>query len=359
MYIDSELEEQQLINFIAFLIVIGICVISHEGGHYLAAKWRNVLVHEFSFGMGPSVFHKQKGETLWSFRAFPIGGFVKLDGEDGETNEYDRPDNYDHSRALNNKKPWERLLIILAGATVNLLLAWLITASYLTGHGVYTFDSPVIGSVIIDKPAYVANLKQGDTIKSINGNELKKWADIKTTVQDKDVKDNKFSIIIVRDGKEKEITTFIPFDKEHNGRLLGVQPPFVKYPFYKSLTLAWGYSWSMGVAIIKGLYNMITGKIVADVVGPVGIAVIAGDAIKQGFWAFIVFLGVINLNLGLLNLLPFPALDGGRAVFIIVEMITKKKMPEKYEAWVHYAGFIILLTLIVLVTAKDLFKFFK
>lgn len=341
------------------MLVIGICVISHEGGHYLAAKWRNVLVHEFSFGMGPTVFHRQKGETLWSFRAFPIGGFVKLDGEDIEINEDDKPKNYDSSRALNNKKPWERLVIILAGAFVNLLLAWLITASYLTGHGVYVFDSPVIGSVIAEKPAYIANLKQGDILKSINGIELNDWSDIRKAIQNKDVKDNDFSIVIIRDNKEKEFNVLIPFDKEHKERLLGVQPPFVKYSIYKALTLAWGYSWSMGVTIIKGLYSMITGKIAADVVGPVGIAVIAGDAIKQGFWSFIVFLGVINLNLGLLNLLPFPALDGGRAVFIIIEMITRKKVPVKYEAWVHYAGFVVLLALILLVTAKDLFKIFK
>ncbi|MDD4160308.1 MAG: site-2 protease family protein, partial [Synergistaceae bacterium] len=111
-----------MISIISFLIVISICVISHEGGHYLAARWRNVLIHEFSFGMGPSVWSRQKGETLWSVRAFPIGGFVRLEGEDA-SGEESRPDDYDPSRSLSAKKPWERLVVLASGAGVNLMLA--------------------------------------------------------------------------------------------------------------------------------------------------------------------------------------------------------------------------------------------
>lgn len=352
------MEDILLINFLAFLLVIGICVISHEGGHYLAAKWRNVLVHEFSFGMGPSIFHKQKGETLWSFRALPIGGYVKLDGEDMELNEIDRQENYDCTRSLNNKKPWERLIIILSGAAVNLFLAWILTVIYLSCQGVYVVDSPVIGNVLPDKPAFVAGLKEGDVIKSINGVDLKDWSDIKKRLQEKTI-DDSFLFVITRNGENKELRIDIPLDKERNERLLGVQPPFHKYPILKSVVLAWSYSWNMGVEIIKGLLKIISGKAYSDVVGPVGVAVIAGNAIKQGFWSFIIFLGVINLNLGILNLFPFPALDGGRAVFIIAEMITKKKVPEKYETWIHYIGFIILISLIIFITAKDLLRVFK
>lgn len=352
------MEDSLLINFVAFLLVIGICVISHEGGHYLAARWRNVLVHEFSFGMGPSVFNRQKGETLWSFRALPIGGYVKLEGEDMELSAIDGVNDYDSSRSLNNKKPWERLIIILSGASVNLLLAWILTVIYLTGHGVYTVDLPEIGKVFPDKPAFVAGFKEGDIIKSINGIDLKDWSDIKKRLQEKVVDDN-FLFVVTRKGETKELKIKIPFDKEREERILGVQPPFRKYPIPKSAILAWSYSWHMGVEIIKGLAKIISGKAYSDVVGPVGVAVIAGNAIKQGFWSFIIFLGVINLNLGLLNLFPFPALDGGRAVFIVVEMITKKKVPEKYETWVHYIGFIILITLIILITAKDLLRVFK
>lgn len=347
-----------MLNLIAFLFVIGICVISHEGGHYLAAKWRNVLVHEFSFGMGPAIYQKQKGETLWSFRAFPIGGYVKLEGEDASLSEDINNKIYGPSRSLSNKKPWERLVIILSGATVNLLLAWILTVIYLSGHGVYVFETPIIGKVIPDNPAYIAGLKEGDIIKSINGTEIREWADIKKNLQ-VEVKDDNFLFTINRNDEDRKITINIPQTTGQSERLLGIQPPLVKLPVYQATLTAWDHSWKLATEIIRSLVKIVFRKSHSDVVGPVGVAVIAGNAIKQGFWAFIVFLGVINLNLGLLNLFPFPALDGGRAVFILFEMITKKKVPEKYEAWIHYAGFFVLIALIIMITVKDIFVIFK
>ena len=142
-----------MISIISFLIVISICVISHEGGHYLAAKWRSVLVHEFSFGMGPAIWSRQKGETLWSFRVLPIGGYVKLEGEDpGITDGTDKVQ-YAPARSLCNKKPWERLVIIAAGASVNLVLAWILTAAYLSGYGIYDIKNTTVGIVMEAKPA--------------------------------------------------------------------------------------------------------------------------------------------------------------------------------------------------------------
>ena len=148
----------------------------------------------------------------------------------------------------------------------------------------------------------------------------------------------------------------MPVDKEAGGRLLGVQPSHEKYPVVKALGTAFTYSWKMSVEILSGLWMALTGQIKADVTGPVGIATMAGDAFREGFWTFIAFLGVINLNLGLLNLLPFPALDGGRIIFILVELVTRRKVPERVETMIHYAGFIILLALIFLVTGKDIYR---
>lgn len=343
---------------LSFLIVIAICVISHEGGHYLAAIWRRVLVHEFSFGMGPAVWKKRIGETLWSFRIFPIGGFVKLEGEDTDGTE-PQHENYAPDRALNNKKPWERLVIIAAGASVNLFLAWLLTALYLCGYGVYDLKNPVVGTVMEGKPAQAAGIMPSDIIKSINGVQLEKWADIRTNIQNAKISHDKFVFVVSRSGVEKTINISIPFDKEHKGRLLGVQPSHVKYPPHKAMTQALSYSWFMGSEILKGIWMVATGQVKSEVVGPVGIAVMAGDAFKQGIWSFVAFLGVINLHLGLLNLLPFPALDGGRIVFILIEMAAGRKIPEKYESMTHYIGFIVLISLIILVTGKDIMKLFN
>ena len=343
-------------SLISFLIVIAICVISHEGGHFLAAVWRNVLVHEFSFGMGPEICSRQRGETKWSFRAYPIGGYVKLDGEDEDGNEEPKPAGYDPSRALNHKKPWERLVIIAAGASVNLLLAWLLTAAYLAGYGVYDLQRPAIGMVMPDTPAMTAGLRTGDLIRSINGVQLNKWSDIRSNIHDKKTQDDKFTLVIERGGAEQTLELNIPVNKKEGGRLLGVQPSVVRYPIWKALSQGLVYSWNGSVMLIKGLWMMITGQIKADVAGPVGIAVLAGDAFRQGFWTFIAFLGMMNLNLGLLNLLPFPALDGGRIFFILIEIVTRHKVPERWESRIHYGGMVALIALILLVTGKDILR---
>lgn len=346
-----------MINLLSFLIVISICVISHEGGHYISARWRGVLIHEFSFGMGPSLWSRQKGETLWSLRAFPIGGFVKLEGEDSSEEE-PKPEGYDPSRSLSAKKPWERLTVLASGAAVNLMLAWLLTAALLAGYGVMDLEKPMIGKIMEETPAYTAGIKPGDIIRSINGKDLNKWSDIRETIQGKETKDDHFRITVRRGEETLDLDIDIPVDPVHGGRLLGVQPGRITYPIHTALQKSLGYSWNMGTEILRGLWMVLTRKVQSDVVGPVGIAVMAGDALKQGIWSFIAFLGVINLHLGLLNLLPFPALDGGRIIFILAEMATGKKVPEKWEALIHYGGFMILISLIILVTGKDIIRLF-
>ncbi len=334
--------------------MIAICVISHEGGHFIAAKLRNVMVHEFSFGMGPEIVSTKKGETQYSLRAFPIGGFVKLEGED--VKDSGEETHCAPGRSLLNKKPWERAFIIAAGASVNILLAWLITAFYLAGCGVYNMDTPTIGKIMDNTPAFAAGLKSGDIIKSIDGNELKSWSDIRKNILNEKKKSDLYEIVIERGGSLEKYSLNIPVNTETGSRLLGVQPQLVKFPPLKALSRSFRYSWDMSVQILKGLYMTITGRIKADVTGPVGIASMAGSAFREGFWSFIAFLGIVNLNLGLLNLFPFPALDGGRLIFIIIEVITRRKVPERVETMIHYAGYIVLLALIAIVTGKDIYR---
>lgn len=341
-----------LFTFTAFLVVIGICVVSHEGGHFLAAKWRNVYVHEFSFGMGPLIVSKQKGETKYSLRAFPVGGYVKLEGED-ESPEAQNSE-IPRERALYAKKPWERLVILAAGISVNLLLAWLLFSSYLFVNGTWDLKTATVGKVMEGTPAAEIRLCSGDVIKKINNVEIKQWADISKTLRS--VSDDSVELVYLRGGREICIKTNVPVSKEHGGRLLGIQPRKLRFSLIQSMSEALRFAFRMSSDIFSSLGRLLIGRNKEEISGPLGIAVMSGEAAKQGLWSFLMFLGLINLNLGLVNLLPFPALDGGRIVFAFAELVTGRKVSAKFEGAVHYAGFVLLLLFIIYVTGLDILR---
>lgn len=336
----------------AFLTVIGICVVSHEGGHFLAAKWRNVYVHEFSFGMGPLLVSKQKGETRYSLRIFPVGGYVKLEGED-ESSEAGNSE-IPCDRALYAKKPWERLVILAAGISVNFLLAWLLFGSYLFANGTWDLKTAVVGKVMEGTPAAKIQLQSGDIIKKINDMEIKQWTDISKTLRS--VSDNAVEFIYLRGGREVRVKTDVPVSRKHGGRLLGIQPRELRFSLIQSMSEALRFAFRMSSDIFSSLGRVLLGRNKEEISGPLGIAVMSGEAAKQGLWNFLMFLGLINLNLGLVNLLPFPALDGGRIVFAFAELVTGRKVSAKFEGTVHYAGFVLLLLFIVYVTGLDILR---
>jgi regulator of sigma E protease len=341
-----------MVSLLSFLVVIAICVIIHEGGHFAAAVWRGIQVHDFSFGMGPAIVSKRsKNGVLWAWRLFPIGGYVRLEGEEEENREGDNPD---PARSMNAKKPWERFVVVAGGAAMNIILAWLLTSFLLSANGVNDMDSPVVGRLLEDKPAAIMGALPGDRVLSINGNKISEWSEIRSVLQEIDT--DEVSVTVQRGDAEIVLGGTVPFDKERGVRLWGVEPSRIRYPLHKALYVGMGYCWNMSVQILQGLRDMVIGKTKPEVAGPVGIAVMAGDWARRGFWDFIAFIAVINLNLGLLNLLPLPALDGGRLVFILAEMITRRKFPETWERRIHFVGLIAFFALIALVTWKDILR---
>jgi regulator of sigma E protease len=331
-------------------LVIGVCVIIHEGGHYLAAVWRDVQVHEFAFGMGPVLLSRRRKGMLWSIRAFPIGGFVRLEGMEDAPLPDDAPP--DPARSFPVKSAWERFVIIAGGAFSNIVLAWLLTALLLTFYGVLDVKSPVIGNLMDGYPAQLMGAAPGDSVVSINGTRINEWKEIRSTLQSVETDD--ITVVVERNGAQIELSGKAPYNEESSARLWGVQPARVTYPLHKALYNGLGYCWRISAEILSSLWQMLTGRLHAEVAGPVGIAVMAGNAAREGFWTFISFLAVINLNLGLLNLLPIPALDGGRLVFLLGEMIFRRKFPEAWENRIHIVGFAMLIALIVFVTWKDI-----
>ena len=305
--------------------------------------------------MGPSILSRQRGETLWSFRLFPVGGFVRLAGMEEER---EGEEVADEGRTFPAKTPFQRLVVLASGATVNLFLAFFLTAILLWGKGAVDLNSTKVGALMEGLPAQTLGLEVGDEILSINGETLENWNSLSTILQ-KEATKGPVDIEVQRGDSRFSIRASIPIDQAHGVPLLGIRPSIVAYPFHKALLRAFSYVWQLGVDILRGILSWIFGRADVTMTGPVGIAGMAGDALRQGFWSFLSFLAVINLHLGILNLIPFPALDGGRIVFVLGEMILGRKMSSRWENAIHFAGFVVLIGLILLVTWGDLWKLFK
>jgi regulator of sigma E protease len=342
-----------MISLLSFLVVIAISVLIHESGHFLLARRCGVQVHEFSFGMGPPLFSRRRGETLWSIRAFPIGGFVRLAGMEEERGE----EACDPERSFSSKGPWARFAILAAGSVANLLLAWGLTVLLLMGRGVMDLDSARIGELMPGYPAERIGLLPGDRITRIDGHAVTDWESmakaLKTAAERGPVE-----LLVDRNGTELHFRTPVPLDPTHKARLLGIRPGLRRYGPLEAATNSFSYSFRMGWEILRSIGGLFLGRGSGEVTGPVGIATMAGDAARQGFWTFLSFLAVLNLHLGLLNLFPFPALDGGRLFFVLGEAIFRRKFPEQWENRIHYLGFLLLLAMILFVTWKDLIRLF-
>lgn len=348
-------------SILAFIIAIFVLVLVHELGHFIAAKLNGVKVEEFGIGFPPSFLKIKYGETTYSLNLIPLGGFVKVYGEEEEVKK-------EKNKAFVYKKPWQKLTILLAGVLGNFLLGWALI-SYLFTQGVpVPTNKVIIEKVEKSSPAFKSGLKKGDIVKAIIYDSKKeKITDIKKMLEIVDKNKGKPIILeIERNGKIIKIKV-VPRKNPPKGQgALGVV--ITSYEIKK-------YSWMQ--APIKGLVESfnITSKIVAGVVkgivelfsfekstiqvtGPVGIAKLTSEAIKLGKNAFLEFLALLSLNLAVVNLLPFPALDGGRAIMVAYEWITKKRINKNLEKNLNLIGFAILILLVIIITIYDIKRVF-
>ena len=347
-----------MLTLIYFILILGIIVLVHEFGHFIFAKMFGVYVYQFSIGMGPKIFGKKpkNSETEYCIRAIPIGGYVQLAGEEVEDDKKIPKD-----RKIFSKPAWQRFLIMFFGAGNNFILAFILLFIYALIWSAPVMD-PVISEVTVGDPAYNAEIISGDEILSINGHKT-------TTIDDvqlyltlyNDGKPVKFKILKAN-GEEKEITV-TPKEKEENGvksykfgftfesgsqRGLGAS---IKYAFKK-----FGALYKQMVVVIKSLF---TGKLgIKNLSGPVGIYSTVGEVQKSGFEYVIQLIALLSLNVGFINLLPFPAFDGGRILFVIIEKIKGSPVSTKVENTIHSIGFIILLLLLLYVTFNDILRLF-
>ncbi|MCX7829101.1 MAG: M50 family metallopeptidase [Thermanaerothrix sp.] len=332
------------VSVLAFLFVISISVLVHEFGHFVSARLCGVLVKEFSLGMGPPLLSWDRWGTRWSIRMVPIGGFVKLAGMEG--------DDEDGPGSFNTKGPLARALILSCGAILNVFLAFMLAATVLHFHGILNMESTEIGQVMPGYPAESLGLKAGDKIVEVNGITVSDWSQMASRIR-REAPRGEIVIGVQSGGVNRYLHVRIPKDKEGHF-LLGVRPAVKRLSWAESMAGAYRYSIDLAIGMLEGIWNWWFRLKPVDVSGPVGIAAAAGDVARRGAWELVAFIAAINLQLGLVNLLPFPALDGGRLIFVFLEVLFRRKIPEKYEGMVHYVGFALLVALMLWVTWKDI-----
>ena len=327
------------------LLGFSLLIIVHELGHFTLAKLNGIKVEEFSIGMGPKIFSTQGKETKYSIGLFPIGGYVKMMGEEEEVKD---------ERSFSSKSPLRRISVIIAGAAMNFLLAIVIFTIFLNKFG-YTL--PEVNSLVEGLPAMEAGLQEGDKFLEVDGSKVISSDDIIIGINL--AKGNPVNFLIERNGEKKEIT-ITPKLIEENGvesYKIGFGFNVVKDP---SIMQSFKQSFKETASVIsqtyKGLKMMVTGKVnfKTDVGGPVSIIRMSSEAAKNGLWNLMYFIAYISINLAVFNMLPFPALDGGWTVILLIELITRRKVPEKIVGAMNYVGIMLLFGLMILVTIKDI-----
>ncbi|WP_147532136.1 RIP metalloprotease RseP [Bacillus marasmi] len=415
---------------IAFIVIFGALVFFHELGHLIFAKRAGILCREFAIGFGPKIFSHKKNETVYTIRLLPIGGFVRMAGEDPEMIEIkpghriglmlddqsgqvtkiilNNKDKYPNARVMEvesadieyalvlkgyvdgedeqlqsfsiardavmvedgietqiapydrqfaSKKLGQRTMAIFAGPMMNFVLAFFIFLVIAFLQGVPSSE-PILGKVTPDGTAVKAGLKEGDIVHTIDGDEITSWNDVVETIRKNPNKELEFTI--ERDGKTQDVSV-VPEEKEIEGEtigLIGVYSPVEKSPLK---AVAYGfeetYFWTKEIFFMLG--KLVSGDFTIDALsGPVGIYKSTDTVAKSGIYYLMKWAGILSINLGIMNLLPIPALDGGRLMFFAVEFLRGKPVDRQKEGMVHFIGFALLMLLMLVVTWNDIQRFF-
>ena len=348
-----------MLYVILALLVLGLCVFVHELGHYLAARACGLTVVEFAVGMGPVIAKWRKNDIDYSIRALPIGGFCSFIGENAD-------DEAEDPRNINLQPAWKRLLMTIAGPLMNGLLALVMAVVLMSAVGEYVLDNH-IELVETASPAQEAGLLSGDEIVAVNGVFYETAEEISAAIGA--TGENDVALTLRRGGETIETTVSKRYDEASGRYLMGITfgTERVRMGFFKAVGNSFAYCAELLKTMIQTLGQMFTNKEVMDsVAGPVGTVSLVTElsrssfeqSFAEGMTMVINLLVIISMNLGLMNLLPLPALDGGRTVLLVVETVTGKHLSRKAESIVHFAGLILLLGLIVLITGRDILRLF-
>lgn len=325
-----------MITLISSLLVFLLVVMLHEFGHFSIAKLSGIKVNEFSIGMGPKIYQKQKGETFYSLRALPVGGYVAMEGE--EENSHD-------PRAFNNVSIVKRMAVVLAGAFMNFVLTFI---AFTLIFSIVGYGSSEIEKVISNSPADKAGIQSGDLIIKINENKVKDIYDINSIISKNQKEEMDFQIN--REGNILNVKIKPEYSVENQMYLIGITSK-LDHSILKSISLGANRTLEMSKLILKSIKMMFSGSFKMEYLsGPVGVVQLIGSESSKGFLNFLQILGLISVNLGVFNLLPIPALDGGKFLFLLIEALRGKPIDEKIEQGLSLIGISFLFSLMIYVT---------
>jgi regulator of sigma E protease len=361
---------------IIFLLVLAVLIFVHELGHFIFAKWNGIRVDEFKIGFGPKIISWGKGETKYGLNLIPFGGYVKIHGENPDDESISGADK---DRSFVNKKAWQQVVVLVAGVSFNFIFAWIIySIVFMSGvtaapEGFEQYSANfknqriMITTVSPGSPADKAGFKIGDVIEGVNQNESGKVsiAEVQNAINSSN--GNAISIKYKRGGQDNE-SNLVPVkglvkDKYAIGIAMS-EAVDIKLPFFVAIYEGAHYTLIMIRDTAIGLYDFFTNIFrgeanFSDVSGPVGIAGIVGGAAELGFKYLLMITALISINLGVINLVPFPALDGGRVLIVIIESLMRGRLKPIYANTANAIGFVLLMILMVIVTYKDIVKIFK
>ncbi|MBU3142086.1 RIP metalloprotease RseP [Clostridium sp. CF012] len=327
--------------FIMAILAFSLLIIIHELGHFALAKLNGVKVHEFSLGMGPKLFGIKGKETEYLIKAFPIGGYVKMEGEDSGSND---------PRAFNNKTALQKLSIVSAGAIMNFILAVVLFAIVGASQG---YIIPIIGEIVPNGAAMKAGMQVGDKITKVNNVSINKWDQFINEISIS--KGGNVNVEIVRDSKVKTFSLKPIKNEKENRFMIGIGGTQKKMNFGETVSYGFSQTISTSKQIFVFLGTLFHGKVsVNDVGGPISIIRISTMVAQTGITNLMVLTAMLSVQLGILNIIPFPALDGGWIFILLFEIITGKKLDDKKVGAVNYIGFILLMALMVFVVLKDI-----
>lgn len=342
-----------MITLIAFFVVFSLIVFVHEFGHYFAAKKTGMGVSEFSIGFGPKIFSFKFQETEFKLCLLPLGGYANVMGLD------DQEQKVPAKLSYQNKPIWAKGLTVLAGPLMNFVYAIFLFAILFSLQGVPQGMGNRVVQVEAGMPAYQAGIQAGDRLVEFNHQKVIQVEDVIQQIRKS--KSEKFHTVWERNGKTFEKSIEPAYQDKKNVSLMGIgfESVYKKLSVDQAILKAFQFTWELSVQILSSFYRLFTGQEnLNQLLGPIGIAHITGQVAQLGILPLIHFMALISVNLGLFNLLPFPALDGGRLVFIAYEMIMRRPIDPNKEKWVHYVGFAVLLALMLVLSFKDIGQFF-